>query len=202
MSRTWSRNWMPQAPAQYLVMPPQFGVVADGARALLVTGRSQSLPGGVCLEAVRQLMRTAQRGGMPAVDLVGDDAQPLQATRRRKPGGNRRSSRQIRIRVGTPGQARSGDGSSSRAPTGRVSAFAPRRPAPAAHPGKQGDVIVVPTPAHNDLSPTAVRHYRPHRIRRHGGAATGPRPCAALSRKPEHCRPRRTLRRVRVPSPV
>jgi hypothetical protein len=37
----------------------------------------QSLLGGVRLEAVHQLMRAAQRGGVPAVDLVGGDAQAL-----------------------------------------------------------------------------------------------------------------------------
>jgi hypothetical protein len=42
---------------------------------LVVTG--QSLFGGVHLEAVCQLVRAAQRGGVPAVDFVGGDAQTL-----------------------------------------------------------------------------------------------------------------------------
>ncbi len=37
----------------------------------------QSLLGGVRLEAVHQLMRVAQRGGVPAIDLVGGDSQAL-----------------------------------------------------------------------------------------------------------------------------
>jgi len=42
---------------------------------LVVTG--QSLFGGVHLEAVCQLVRAAQRGGVPAVDFVVGDAQTL-----------------------------------------------------------------------------------------------------------------------------
>ena len=42
---------------------------------LVVT--EKSLLGGVRLEAVRQLVRAAQRGGVPAVDLVRGDAQAL-----------------------------------------------------------------------------------------------------------------------------
>ena len=42
---------------------------------LVVTG--QSLFGGVHLGAVCQLVRAAQRGGVPAVDFVGGDAQTL-----------------------------------------------------------------------------------------------------------------------------
>jgi hypothetical protein len=42
---------------------------------LVVTG--QSLFGGVHLAAVCQLVRAAQRGGVPAVDFVGGDAQTL-----------------------------------------------------------------------------------------------------------------------------
>ncbi|HLH59100.1 MAG TPA: hypothetical protein VKV33_08105, partial [Streptosporangiaceae bacterium] len=57
------------------------GLLVAGPRssawARPATGRNQSLPGGVGHEAVRQFARTAQRGGVPAVDLVGGDAQPL-----------------------------------------------------------------------------------------------------------------------------
>jgi hypothetical protein len=80
---------------------------------LVVTG--QSLFGGVHLEAVCQLVRAAQRGRVPAVDFVGVMPRRSRATRRRKCSGNRRSSRQIRTRVGVSGQALSGDGSPIRA---------------------------------------------------------------------------------------
>jgi hypothetical protein len=66
----------------------------------VVTG--QSLFGGVHLEAVCQLVRAAPRGGVPAVDSSGVMPRRSRAMWRRKCSGNRRSSRQIRTRVGCP----------------------------------------------------------------------------------------------------
>ena len=66
-----------EGPAQHLVVPPQFGVVAGGGGRMFGCAAKQSLLGGVRLEAVRQLVRAAQRRGVPAVDLVRGDAQAL-----------------------------------------------------------------------------------------------------------------------------
>ena len=55
---------------------------------LVVTG--QSLFGGVHLGAVCQLVRAAQRVGVPAVDFVGVMARRSRATWRRKCEGGRR----------------------------------------------------------------------------------------------------------------
>ena len=68
------------------------------AAMLVVT--EKSLLNSLRFEAVRQLVQAAQRRGMPAVDLVRGDAQALPGGAAKATSGNRRSSRQIRTRVG------------------------------------------------------------------------------------------------------
>ena len=80
---------------------------------LVVT--EKSLLSSVRFEAVRQLVRAAQRGGVPAVDLVRGDAQALPGDAAEETSGEQAVIATDQDRVRTPGQALSGDGSAIRA---------------------------------------------------------------------------------------
>src|SRR4249920_514580 len=90
----------------------------------------------VGLQPLPQLLRTAQCGGVPPVDLVEVMPRRVCETRRRKLAGNKRSSRQSKTRVGTSGHAFSGHGPPFEPRTGRAPASVPRRQVSAERPGR------------------------------------------------------------------
>ena len=64
----------------------------------------------VFIQASGQLFRTAEKGAVAAIDLVGLEAERSFTTSRIQAAGKKRSSRHSRYRVGTSGQRASGHG--------------------------------------------------------------------------------------------